>query len=241
MDEKVEHDSDYKKGMKVMKKRCSVKVVLSVMALLVVCLLAFKSEVAYANSENKCSIYEGDYKILTVQTEDDVEWNVSGNHCVRVMETNNKKKVLLIARKAGKAKITANYGSKEKTWNISVKKDRKSHLSLKKATVKQEKVVVKTVANIFAGKKKFEFEYGKDYTLYQYTDGKWEELKFSPNYAFVSNVSVTLVKKNSKAKVNIIYTLDVSNFENWNMESGVYKLVANTNLPTGKEYVLFEI
>lgn len=224
-----------------MGKRCNVKLVLAVMSLVLACLFVFKLDVAYASNEKKCSIFEGCYKTLTVHTEEDVKWNVSDNNCIKTIESKNSKKVLLIAKKAGQAKITANYGSKKSTWLITVKKDKTSHLSLKKTTVKQGKIVIKTVANLFSGKKNFDFEYGKDYKLYQYTEGKWRKIKFSDNYAFDSSIIETSVKKNSKAKVNMIYTLDISNFENWNMERGLYKLVANTNLSTGKEYVLFEI
>lgn len=109
-----------------------------------------------------------------------MKWNVSDNNCIKTIESKNSKKLLFIAKKAGQAKITANYGSKKSTWLITVKKDKTSIIE-------------------------------------------------------------TSVKKNSKAKVNMIYTFDISNFENWNMERGLYKLVANTNLSTGKEYVLFEI
>ena len=61
------------------------------------------------------------------------------------------------------------------------------------------------------------------------------------DYAFDANAKGFVLKKKSKAKIKINYTLDVANFKNWNMESGLYKLVADTNLPTEKEYVLFEI
>lgn len=224
-----------------MKKTCSAKIVLVVMSLLLGCLCVFHSDAAQASSAKKCSIFEGCYKILTVGTKQNVKWKVSGNNCVKIIGSKSNKKVLLIAKKAGKAKITAKFGSKKNTWVITVKKDNTSHLSLKKATVKQEKVVVKTVANLSSGKKKFDFQYGKGYKLYQYKNDKWKKVKFAENYAFDSNIIEIHMKKNLKEKVNIKYTLDISDFESWKMESGLYKLIANTNLSTGKEYVLFEI
>lgn len=40
----------------VMRKRCNVKLVLAVMSLVLTCLFVFKSDVAYASNEKKCSI-----------------------------------------------------------------------------------------------------------------------------------------------------------------------------------------
>lgn len=39
-----------------MRKRCNVKLVLAVMSLVLTCLFVFKSDVAYASNEKKCSI-----------------------------------------------------------------------------------------------------------------------------------------------------------------------------------------
>lgn len=224
-----------------MGKVCNVKKVLAVMALILGCLFVLKPNVAQASSVKKYSIYKGCYKVLTVNTSDDVKWSVSGNKCVKIIKSKGDNKVLIIAKKAGKAKVTAKYGSKKSTWSITVKNDKTSHLSLKKATVKKDKVIIETVANLYSGKKNFDFEYGRGYQLYKYADGKWKEIQFVDDLAFDSSARVVSLKKNSKEKVNIKYILPVSHFKNWNMESGVYKLVAVTNLSTGKEYVLFEI
>lgn len=224
-----------------MGKACNVKKVLALMTLILGCLFVLKPNVAQASSVKKYSIYKGCYKVLTVHTEDDVKWSVSGNKCVKIIKSKGDNKVLIIAKKAGKAKVTAQYGSQKSTWSITVKNDKASHLSLKKATVKKDKVVVETVANLYSGKKNFDFEYGRGYQLYKYADGKWKEIQFVDDLAFDSSARVVSLKKNSKEKVNIKYILPVSHFKNWNMESGVYKLVAVTNLSTGKEYVLFEI
>lgn len=224
-----------------MRKKNSVTIVLFIFSLLLSGLTLVKSDTTYASNVKKCFINVGCYKIFTVNTEDDIKWNVSGNHCVKIWGSRNNKKVMVIARKVGKAKITAKYGDRKKSWIVTVKKNSTSHLSLKKTTVTQGKAVIQTVAHIVSGDKKLKFEYGKGYKLYRYTEKKWKRVKFSDHYAFNANVAGVYLKKNAKAKVNLKYTLKISNFKNWNMESGLYKLVADTTLPTGKEYVLFEL
>lgn len=224
-----------------MGKACNVKKVLVVMSFVLGCLFVTKPNIVQAASMKKYSIFKGCYKMLTVHTEDDVKWSVSGNKCVRIIKSQSDNKILIIAKKTGKAKVTAKYGNKKSTWSITVKNDKTSHLSLKKATVKKDKVIVETVANLYSGKKQFEFVYGRGYQLYKYTKGKWKKIQFVDDFAVDSSARVVSVKKNSREKVNIKYVLSVSHFKNWNMESGVYKLVADTNLSTGKESVVFEI
>lgn len=212
------------------------------MSLLLGCLSVFHSNVVCASDAKKCSIFEGNCKMLTFGAKRGVKWKVSGSSCVKIVKSNNNRKVMLIAQKSGKAKVTAKYGSKKAVWNITSKKDRSSHLALKKATVNQKKVIVETVANLYSGKKNYNFSYGQGFQLYQFSGTKWKMIPWKDNYAFNAIAKeVILKKKNFKAKIKINYTLDMANFKNWNMESGLYKLVADTNLPTEKEYVLFEI
>lgn len=224
-----------------MEKKYRVKVAPVFMSLLLGCLSVFHSNVACAGGAKKCSIFQGDCKVLSVPTKKGVKWKVSRGSCVRIVEAKSNHKVMLVAWKSGKAKVTAKYGSKKAAWNITTKKDKASHLALKKVTVGSKKVVVETIANLYSGKKNVYFNYGQSYQLYQYLGTKWKKISFKDDYAFDANAKGFVLKKKSKAKININYTLDVANFKNWNMESGLYKLVADTNLPTEKEYVLFEI
>lgn len=224
-----------------MGKKYCVKVVPVAMSLLLVCLSVFHSNVACASGTKRCSIFEGNYKVLSVHVKKGVKWKVSGSSCVKMVESKSNPKVMLVARKFGKAKVVAKSGSKKATWNITVKKNKVSHLALKKLTVNQGKVIVETIANLYSGKKNFYFKYGQSYRLYQYSGTKWKKILFKDHYAFDAIAKGVILKKKSKANIPINYTLDVSNFKNWNMESGLYKLVANTNLLMDKEYVLFEI
>lgn len=224
-----------------MGKKYRLKIAPVAMSLLLGCLSVFHSNVACASGAKKCSIYEGDCKALSVRALKGVKWKVNGSSCVKIVESKSNHKVMLVARKAGKAKVTAKYGNKKVAWNVTAKKDKASHLALKKVTVNQGKVVVETTANLYSGKKHQHFKYGQSYQLYQYSGYKWKKISFKDHYTFDASAKGVILKKKTKAKVPINYTLDVANFKNWNMESGLYKLVADTDLRTEKEYVLFEI
>lgn len=226
----------------MMDKKYCVKALPVVMSLLLGILSVFHSNLACARGAKKCSIFKGNCKVLSVRAKKGVKWKVSGSSCLKMVESKSENKVMLVARKSGKAKVTAKYGSKKATWNITAKKDKASHLALKKVTVGPGKVVVETTAHLYSSKKKnVFFKWGQRYQLYQYSGTKWKKILFKDHYAFDANAKGIILKKKAKVKIPINYTLDVKNFKNWNMESGLYKLVANTDLPTDKEYVLFEI
>lgn len=204
------------------------KIVLSILTMTLMIIVGCSMSV-FAKTTNNISLYSGDYKMLNIKTSKDVKWKIKNSKSLKYQVSDDTKSIIIIGKKCGNTKVIAKYGGNTKVWDISVKKEKDSHLSLLNINKSDEKITLMLNAKIYAGNKDLDFDYSLSYKLYRYDGSKFKKITFAADFSFDTESLMCSVKKGNVRNKKMKYVLKKEFFKNWDLEKGLYKIVCDTS------------